>query len=162
MSTNGKMGRPRAWEPTEKEYEMVEKLAAVLTQDQLADLFGISASTFREYKRRDERLSVAYKKGRAQAISAVGTSLLKQARAGNITAMIFYLKTQAGWREVDHHVVESASDYEERMRSQQQFINDPESQKIAVDLYERLNGIPQLPALPFSTGNGSGGNGKSH
>ena len=103
---NGKrLGRPKAWEPNNEDYEMVEKLAAVLTQAQLADIFGVSYSTFKNYLRDDERLSGSYKKGKAAAISAVGTSLLRQARAGNITAMIFYLKTQAGWRdkvEVEH------------------------------------------------------------
>lgn len=103
--TQKKMGRPKAWEPTEKDYEMVEKLASVLTQAQLADIFGISQYTFKNYLKTDDRLSGSYKKGKATAISAVGTSLLRQARAGNITAMIFYLKTQAGWRdkvEVEH------------------------------------------------------------
>jgi hypothetical protein len=158
MSGNGKKnGRPRKWTP---DYEQVEKLSSVLSQDQMADYFGIAASTFRRYMRGDDDLTIAYKKGRAKALSGVGASLLQKARGGNLTAMIFYLKTQGGWRETEHHVVESAADYEDRVRSQRQFLDDPDAQKIAVDLYERLNGIERLPALPFSKENGTGGNGK--
>ncbi len=32
-------------------------------------------------------------------MGAVAQSLITKARAGNVTAMIFYLKTQGGWRE---------------------------------------------------------------
>ena len=48
---------------------------------------------------RQEEVSVRYKKGRTNAIGTVAKSLIQQAREGNITAQIFYLKTQGGWKE---------------------------------------------------------------
>lgn len=77
----------------------VETLAAVLNTDQIADYFGISRTTFYEMRKRDERLSEHYKKGQAKAIAGIGSNLISQAKSGNTAAAIFYLKTQAGWKE---------------------------------------------------------------
>ena len=82
-----------------KQIHELETLAAVLTQAQLADFFGMSERTFRNRKMEDDRIDAAYKKGRASAVAKVGTSLIQQALGGNITAAIFYLKTQGGWKE---------------------------------------------------------------
>ena len=80
----------------------VEALAAVLNQTQLSDYFGISHTTFIEICKRQEDVSLAYKRGRAKSILNVGTNLIKQAEEGNTAASIFYLKTQAGWKEDKH------------------------------------------------------------
>ena len=77
----------------------LETLAAVLSQEQIADYLGISRTTFQAMVDRDEDISARYKRGKARAIGAIAQSLITEARGGNITAMIFYLKTQAGWRE---------------------------------------------------------------
>jgi hypothetical protein len=92
------MGRPKT-ELTESQIVEVETLAAVLNQEQLADYFAIPARTFRAILSRDEEVSAAYKKGKARAIGRVAQSLLRSATEGNTTAQIFYLKTQAGWKE---------------------------------------------------------------
>jgi hypothetical protein len=84
---------------TEKQMQEVETLAAVLNTDQIADYFGISRTTFYEMRKRDERLSEHYKKGQAKAIANIGANLINQAKSGNTAAAIFYLKTQAGWKE---------------------------------------------------------------
>jgi hypothetical protein len=79
----------------------VETLAALLNQDQIADYFGMARNTFRAICARDEEVLARYKRGKAKAIAHVANGLLQKARAGDTTSMIFYLKTQAGWREVD-------------------------------------------------------------
>lgn len=91
-------GRPKT-ELTADQIEQVEKLAAVLNQEQLCDYLEIPSRTFRAIMQRDEAVSAAYKKGSANAIGKVAQSLLKSATEGNITAQIFYLKTRGGWRE---------------------------------------------------------------
>ena len=91
-------GRPRA-ELTSEQIAQVETLAAVLNQEQICDYLGIPARTFRAIMQRDEHVSAAYKKGKAKAIGRVAQSLLQSATDGNTTAQIFYLKTQAGWKE---------------------------------------------------------------
>lgn len=93
---------------TKKEITQVEALAAVLTKKQLADYFGVSEVTYAEMEKRQPEARLAYKKGKARAISNVANSLLSKALKGNITAAIFYLKTQAGWREVDRSTAEQA------------------------------------------------------
>ena len=40
-----------------------------------------------------------YKKGKARAIGTVAKGLLQKARDGDTASTIFYLKTQAGWKE---------------------------------------------------------------
>lgn len=84
---------------TEDQCREVETLAALLNQDQIADYFGISRTTFKAICARDEEVAVRYKKGKAKAIAHVANGLLQKARTGDTTSSIFYLKTQAGWRE---------------------------------------------------------------
>jgi hypothetical protein len=79
----------------------VEILAAVLSKKQLADHMDVSETTFREIEARQPDVFDAYKRGKAKAISKMGRSLITQAEEGNVSAAIFYLKTQAGWREAD-------------------------------------------------------------
>ena len=86
---------------TQDQIEQVEKLASLLTKGQLCDYLGITGPTFRAIEKRQEEVSFAYKKGKAKAIVTVGSNLIKQAQKGNMTAAIFYLKTQAGWREAE-------------------------------------------------------------
>ena len=90
---------------TTEQMAQVEALAAYLSQDQIADYFGTTRTTFAAMIERDEEISVRYKKGKAKAIGAVAHGLLQRARNGDTTSAIFYLKTQAGWREtnvIDH------------------------------------------------------------
>lgn len=81
----------------------VETLAAVLSTQQMADYFGIGRTTFYALMDRDPEVAERYKRGRAKAVGAVAQSLIAKARGGNVVAMIFFLKTQGGWRETDRH-----------------------------------------------------------
>lgn len=91
-------GRPRL-ELTDDQLAEVETLAAVLNVAQLADYFGIGRTTFFSILNRDADVSERYKRGRARAVGSIAQSLVTKARAGDTTAMIFFLKTQGGWRE---------------------------------------------------------------
>ena len=88
---------------TDEEISQIERLAAVLRMEDIADFLGIHDRTLRKHMTEDATVRAAYEKGRARAKAAVGTGLLQQARDGNLTAMIFYAKTQMGWRETDRH-----------------------------------------------------------
>ena len=91
-------GRPRM-ELTDEQMAEVETLAAVLNVAQMADYFGIGRTTFFSILNRDSEVSERYKRGRARAVGSIAQSLVTKARAGDTTAMIFFLKTQGGWRE---------------------------------------------------------------
>ena len=77
----------------------VETLAAVLTTEQIADFFGIGRRTFYSLMERDEDIAARYKRGKARAIGSIAQTLISKARAGDTVSMLFYLKTQGGWRE---------------------------------------------------------------
>jgi hypothetical protein len=94
------MGR-RALTLSDTQLGEVETLAALLTAEQMADYFGIGRATFFAMMSRDERIAERYNKGKERAIGAIAQSLITKARAGDTASMIFYLKTQAGWRETE-------------------------------------------------------------
>ena len=92
------MARPQK-KLDEKQIAQVEALASVLTLEQIADYFGVARNTFTAICERQPEVLEHYKKGKTKAIANVAQNLIKQAQDGNTTAIIFYLKTQAGWRE---------------------------------------------------------------
>ena len=77
----------------------LQALAAVLNKTQVADYFGITEKTLREIEKRQPEVSTAYKKGKVKQIASMGSNLVKLAKQGNVSANIFYLKTQGGWKE---------------------------------------------------------------
>lgn len=83
----------------ESQVAEIETLSAVLSAEQIADYLGISKPTFYEIMKRQPEVSERYKRGKAKAIGTVAKNLIIQANSGNTTAAIFYLKTQAGWKE---------------------------------------------------------------
>jgi DNA-binding XRE family transcriptional regulator len=112
------MGRPPI-KLSEDQTREVETLAALLTQEQIADYLGIARNTFRAICDRDAKVSARYKRGKARAIAHVANGLLTKARAGDTTSAIFYLKTQAGWREkaeVEHTGTVETTGAAERLR----------------------------------------------
>lgn len=68
-------------------------------QAAIASALGVAEKTLRE-RFRDE-----LDNGKVKTITKVADSLVRQALAGNITAIIFYLKTQAGWKETDRREI---------------------------------------------------------
>jgi hypothetical protein len=92
------MARPRK-ELTPEDIEAVEKLAPLLTQMQIADYLGMSDTTLRKRMYENTDVAAAYARGRARAVAGVAANLVQQARGGNMQAAIFYLKSQAGWKE---------------------------------------------------------------
>lgn len=102
-----KGGRPPVILTKEQKAE-VETLAAVLSSEQIADYFGIGRTTWFAILERDPEVSELYKKGRAKAVGFVAQNLIQKARGGDLGAQIFYLKTQAGWKETQK--VEGAGD----------------------------------------------------
>lgn len=95
MSTTEKkkVGR-KPFAPTEEQRYTVSLMAGIgIVHDEIAKCVGISDETLRKYFR--EELDT----GKVKTIARVADSLVRQALAGNITAAIYYLKTQGGWRE---------------------------------------------------------------
>lgn len=91
-------GRPSVVLST-KQIDQVEALAAVCTKAQMAAYFGVTEKTFRTIEQRQPEVFTAYRRGRAKAVADIGSILYQKALDGDIRAMQFYLKTQAGWSE---------------------------------------------------------------
>ena len=82
--------------------KQVESLAANgLTQEQIAAALGISERTLRSRKGEIADFADAIKRGKAKGIALVTNKLMESIKGGNMTGMIFFLKTQAGWKETN-------------------------------------------------------------
>lgn len=101
MSQGEGGGRPKVT-LSDEQVAQTEALGAVLSIEQIADYFGIGKTTFYAIMERQPEVNERYKKGKAKAIGSVAQGLLQQAKSGNTTAAMFYLKTQAGWRETQN------------------------------------------------------------
>ncbi len=84
---------------TDEDYANIEDWAAYCTQQQISDQLNISRSTLNNLFDSDTKALRHYKKGKAKGAKMVGSSLFKKAIKGDMTAAIFYLKTQCGWKE---------------------------------------------------------------
>lgn len=104
---NGKAGRPPKT-LTDKQRGEIETLAAFLSIEQLADYFGIGRTTFYALAEKDPQILEHYKRGKSKAIAHIAQGLIQKARAGDTTSAIFFLKTQARWRETERHEITGA------------------------------------------------------
>jgi hypothetical protein len=98
IMANGESGRPLKVLTDDQKREL-ETLAAVLSTDQIADYFGIGRTTFYAIMEREPDISERYKKGRAKAVGNIASNLINKAQNGDLGAQVFYLKTQAGWKD---------------------------------------------------------------
>lgn len=93
-----KMGRPR-FEPTDYQRKQVTTMAGIgMIPEHIAKVIGISAPTLRLH------FESELEDGLANATLTVAQTLFDQATnkdKPNITAMIFWLKAKAGWRDRD-------------------------------------------------------------
>lgn len=83
-------------EPTRATRELVQLHTMVgTTQEALASIIGIDPKTLRKYYRDELDHS------KAKANATIGGALFNKAKSGDTTAMIFWMKTQAGWKETN-------------------------------------------------------------
>lgn len=93
-------------EPTRATRDLVQLHTMVgTTQETIASIIGIDPKTLRKHYR-DE-----LDQSKAKANATIGGALFNKAKSGDTTAMIFWMKTQAGWREKQdlNHVSEDGS-----------------------------------------------------
>jgi hypothetical protein len=78
----------------------VERLASLgLSQEQIAASMGISARTLGARKAESTEFADAIKRGQAQGIGTIANCLFENAKGGNVTAQIFFLKARAQWKD---------------------------------------------------------------
>jgi hypothetical protein len=70
-----------------------------LTSRQMCDYFEVAHSTWFDTIQRSPELGLAVRQGKAKIVSRIAGKLVEAALGGSVAAMIFYLKTQAGFSE---------------------------------------------------------------
>ena len=81
-------------EPTAEQRQIVQLHATIGTrQDDIAAIIGIDPKTLRLHYREELDLAAA------KANATIGGALFNKAKGGDTTAMIFWMKTRAGWKE---------------------------------------------------------------
>jgi hypothetical protein len=70
-----------------------------LTEKQIYRYYGISHGYWDKLKKENKELKRSFLKGKSKTIFAVTGRLMDKIRCNDLSAIIFYLKTQAGWRE---------------------------------------------------------------
>ena len=110
----------------------VERLASVLNKAQLADYFGMSEKTFHAIEARQPEVFTAYRRGKAKKIAEVAGALMKAVDRGDMRAIQFFLKTQAGWSEKNQLQIEAVK-------------NDPEPTEIEIKVVDSI--CPKCKAI---------------
>jgi len=93
-------GRPE-FEPSEKDREMVEKLANWgVAEHHIAPLVGdgIHITTLRKH------FMTELERGRAKASAGIGQTLFQKAMAGDVASLIWWTKTQMRWTEAPRQI----------------------------------------------------------
>ena len=104
VEEGGKVGRPPHL-PNADTRNKVYMLSTVGTRhEDIASVLSISHDTLVKYYK--EELD----KGRIEANASVAETLFKQAKEGNTTAMIFWLKSRARWKESTQHEISGNPD----------------------------------------------------
>jgi hypothetical protein len=97
-----KQGKP-PHAPTDALRQTVQLHTTVGTpQPVVAQILGIDAKTLRKHYRAELDLA------RAKANATIGGALFNKAKSGDTAAMIFWMKTQAGWRETNRTEITGA------------------------------------------------------
>lgn len=132
----GKRG-PKPWEATPEQLAKIRLYAGLgSTQEQIATMIGISVDTLV----RNEAAYAAWEEGKAEIIAKVAGSLVKKALSGDTASAIFYLKTQAGWRETVRNEHTGADGKPIQTETRNQSIDDlvEEAKKLGIDPKEFL------------------------
>jgi len=88
---------------TEFDLKKVEELASKgLTQNQIAEYFGVAPATISNHKK-FEAFAASLSKGKSKGIAKVANSLFEKATNGDTAAAIFFLRAKAGWIDQKIH-----------------------------------------------------------
>ena len=91
------MAQGKKYEPNDEDRSLALKMAGYCTFEQIAAVLKISSDTLVKYYKEDldaKKVIVG---------TQVASKLVEKALRGDNACMMFYLKTQFGWRETTHH-----------------------------------------------------------
>lgn len=136
------MPRP-AFQPTDEQRELVVSLVCCgIPHDVISEVIGIARNTLEKYFR--EELD----HGKAVANAKVAGTLFKMATSGDSPASTFFwLKTQAGWRETNHHELTVSTDLEKLTPDERRELIR-EQQKKLLEIGKSVGSVDDLKGLP--------------
>lgn len=106
------MARPKVADIDPKIIRQIEVMAGLgMTLDHIARVAGCSSRTLDNWLKLPN-VREAYELGRAQGAFNITKTAYAKAIAGDTTMLIFFLKTQLGWREVPREQVIQVGDSE--------------------------------------------------
>lgn len=80
--------------------EHIKAMAAQgMSRQQIGSFYGVSGQWVGKLIKKHPELEEAFNAGLAQGINRASNKLMELIEAGNIVAILFYLKCQAGWME---------------------------------------------------------------
>ena len=97
-------GRPPHLPNADTRKQVYELSSVGTTYEDIAKVLSISPDTLTKYYRPE------LDRGRIDANAIIAGTLFKQAQEGNTSAMIFWLKTRARWKEVTQHEISGNPD----------------------------------------------------
>jgi len=138
-----------------------------MTIEKIARTLGISPSTLYKKKAQFAEISEAIKNGAAEGEAVVSSKLFERAKAGNVVAMIFWLKARHGWRETGDPAAvnvnigtlraETAEAEQERLEEQRKLISllTVDERRTYLELMERAarrqrEGMPAIEVRPLT------------
>lgn len=122
-----KPGRP-PFEITKEVLRKVEGYASRgMNYEQISAALGISSETLGRYRKLNLDFMEAIKAGQAKGIGEITNALFTQAKDGNTSAAIFYLKNRAGW--ADKQEIQSESNISQKEEIKVTFIDATPSPK---------------------------------
>jgi len=104
---------------TQKDLDEIAVMSGLgLTVDKIAAIKGRSKRAFEMEAKKNEKLQCALLKGRAEAERKMSTALFEAAvDKGNVTAMIFWLKCRANWKDVSGISIQTGADGDSKAQS---------------------------------------------
>lgn len=122
--------------PTDETRKLVRRMAAAgLSKQQAAHVLGMKSQTQVTHHYDEE-----WTQGAAEAIFGVAGLLYRKALQGNVTAMIFYLKARAGWRDRGPVDVEDAPLEPIEEQTEAKTTEEPKKEAKVVPLWPRSSG----------------------
>ena len=80
--------------------EALKQMAAQgMSRQQIGSYYGVTGQWIGKLIKKHPELEEAFNAGLAQGINRASNKLMELIEAGNIVAILFYLKCQAGWME---------------------------------------------------------------
>lgn len=86
----------------EADIEKIERMAGIgLTLTQIAIILGMSDRSFSRHKKQIPEVEEAFQRGKVLAIEAVASNLFELCMEKHAPSIMFFLKTQGRWKEVN-------------------------------------------------------------